>query len=307
MVRGIHGEKLIATRKNEKLPQDDIQRLELAVEKYDEWIVMLADTTADTVEDLIVKMIELLNRYKLFIDVDIIFDSPDNFLYRQKGQLKLDNTIIEEFLPIFVKKCIEKELGKCEFTISAQTKIYSSIYFDSNLSTPSKGGGMIIKSKDQDFSISRPLFIRSSFSSDLNSDDSCTINTSLGYVMAELKTNLDKTMFQEASATAHDIKLAVQGAKYFLLCDYLDMTPISTSTTDIDEILIIRKAKRMNSNIRDKFSTFEGRKSNRKYYLEYLQDNPYSVEILTRFVNYILKFVSNEDVIEEDVLQKGYF
>ena len=41
----------------------------------------------------------------------------------------------------------------------------------------------------------------------------------LGYVMAELKTNLDKTMYQEASATAHDIKLAVTGAKYYLLCD----------------------------------------------------------------------------------------
>ena len=39
---------------------------------------------------------------KYYIDVDLIFDSPEDFLYRQKGQLKLDNTVIEEFLPIFV-------------------------------------------------------------------------------------------------------------------------------------------------------------------------------------------------------------
>lgn len=76
--------------------------------------------------------------------------------------------------------------------------------------------------------------------------------------MTELKTNLDKTMYQEASATAHDIKLAVTGAKYYLLCDFLDMTPISTATTDIDEILIVRKAKRINSNIRKEFSTYAG-------------------------------------------------
>ena len=42
---------------------------------------------------------EATNRYKAFVEMDLIFDSPDDFLYRQKGQLKLDNTILEEFLP----------------------------------------------------------------------------------------------------------------------------------------------------------------------------------------------------------------
>lgn len=31
--------------------------------------------------------------------LDLIFDNLSDFLYRQKGQLKLDNSIIEEFLP----------------------------------------------------------------------------------------------------------------------------------------------------------------------------------------------------------------
>lgn len=66
-------------------------------------------------------------------------------------------------------------------------------------------------------------------------------------MLAELKTNLDKTMFQEASATAHDVKQAVPDAKYYLLCDFFDMTPISTATTDIDDILITRKAKHLSA------------------------------------------------------------
>lgn len=105
--------------------------------------------------------------------------------------------------------------------------------------------------------------------------------------MAELKTNLDKTMYQEASATAHDIKLAVTGAKYYLLCDFLDMTPISTATTDIDEILIVRKAKRISSNVRKEFSTFAGRQANREWYTEYLTNNPYSASVFKRFVDHI--------------------
>ncbi|WP_293152061.1 hypothetical protein [Okeania sp. SIO2C9] len=39
------------------------------------------------------------NKYKRFIELDLIFDSSENFFYRQKWQLKLDNTILEEFLP----------------------------------------------------------------------------------------------------------------------------------------------------------------------------------------------------------------
>ena len=53
-------------------------------------------------------------------------------------------------------------------------------------------------------------------------------------------------MFQEACATAHDVKAAVSGASYYLLCEWLDMTPLSTAPTDIDEILLLRKAKRIN-------------------------------------------------------------
>ena len=129
----------------------------------------------------------------------------------------------------------------------------------------------------------------------------------MGYILAELKTNLDKTMYQEASATAHDVKLAVTGAKYFLLCDFLDMTPISTATTDIDEILIVRKAKRISSNIRKNYSTYAGRQRNREWYVNYLTQNPYSADIFKRFANHIFSQMRNEDLIEESVLQLGYF
>lgn len=39
-------------------------------------------------------MVELLNEYRIYIDVDLVFDSQADFLYRQKGQLKLDNSVI---------------------------------------------------------------------------------------------------------------------------------------------------------------------------------------------------------------------
>jgi hypothetical protein len=52
------------------------------------------------------------------------------------------------------------------------------------------------------------------------------IESNLGYVCAECKTNLDKTMFQEAVATSRDLKIAVPNSLYFLICEFLDMTPL---------------------------------------------------------------------------------
>lgn len=307
MLRGVHGEKIVAARESDKLPFSDQKRLDEAITKYDQWVLDLNAANKETTEDLIEYMINLLNDYKLYIDVTLIFDSSEDFLYRQKGQLKLDNTVLEEFLPIFIKKCIEKEFGICEFSVNAQTSTFSSAYFVSSLSSPNIGGGLSIKTKDQDFSISRTLYIKSSYSSNFNSQETKEITTHIGYIMAEIKTNLDKTMYQEATATAHDVKQAVTGAKYFLLCDFLDMTPISTATTDIDEILIVRKAKRISSNIRKNFSTHIGRQQNRDWYIDYLKKNPYSKDVFKRFVNHIFSQIKNEDLIEENVLELGYF
>lgn len=289
------------------MPVKDVPRLEMALQRYDEWIEKLKGINAETVDELVEKLVTELNTYKNYIDINLIFDSEEDFLYRQKGQLKLDNTVIEEFMPIFVKKCVEKVEENCDIEISSQIPTFSSVYFASSLSNPNIGGGINIKTKDQDFSMSRKLYLQSSYDPQFNPEKTVKLETHLGYVLAEMKTNLDKTMFQEASATAHDIKQAVTGAKYYLLCDYLDMTPISTTTTDIDEILILRKAKRISSNIRKEFSTKIGREKWRPWYTEYLMNNPYSVDMFKRFINHIFSQMSNEELIEESVLEVGYF
>lgn len=284
-MRGTHGEKIVAAIESEKMPAVDVERLKEALKVYDKWVEKLNTVDAEALPELVVLLVDQLNQYKFYIDVDLIFDSPEDFLYRQKGQLKLDNTVIEEFLPIFVSRCINKKFGKCDMNIGSQTPTFSSAYFASSISSPEIGGGISIKTKDQDFSMSRPLYIMSSYDPNFSERQTARLTTYLGYILAELKTNLDKTMYQEASATAHDVKQAVTGAKYYLLCDYLDMTPISTATTDIDEILITRKAKRISSNIRKDYSTYAGRQKRRAEYVAYLKEHPYSADVFQRFID----------------------
>lgn len=114
-------------------------------------------------------------------------------------------------------------------------------------------------------------------------------------------------MFQEASATAHDLKSAAPGAKYFLLCEWLDMSPVSTAPTDIDEVLILRKAKRISSNVRNTFSSYTGRIEKMDWYRGFLLSNPFSHEVFERFINHIEGLLNNQDPVESNVLEDGYF
>ena len=92
-----------------------------------------------------------------------------------------------------------------------------------------------------------------------------------------------------------------------LLCEWLDMTPVSTAATDIDEVIILRKAKRLSSNIRKEFDTYLKRKARRAGYSKLLKTNCIDSEMMVRFLSHIKKLLHNEAPVERNVLQHGYF
>lgn len=296
-----HLDKLNAALQNNKMPEYEIPRLTEVVNRYNQWIDHMNQVEGSR-DNVVTELVGLFNDYKFYIDFDLIYCSENDFLYRQKGQLKLDNTVIEEFLPHLVFKAFPELQASFIF---GPTKCFSAAYFQSTLQHQADGGGLSIRTKDQDFAISRRLYIKSSHTPGFELFNS--VETYLGYVTAECKTNLDKTMFQEATATAHDVKSAAPGAKYFLLCDWLDMTPVSTAPTDIDEVLILRKAKRISSNVRSSFSTYAGRMEKHDWYRGFLLNSPFSVDVFQRFIGHIESLINNEDPVEANVLEDGFF
>jgi len=230
-----HYTKITACLNNPRLPESDRERLEEAIIKYRQWIIELESINSGQA-DAVEKLVSATNRYKRFIELDLIFDSSDNFLYRQKGQLKLDNTILEEFLP-------QHEL----------------------------------------------------------------IESHLGYVCAECKTNLDKTMFQEAVATSRDLKIAVPNSLYFLICEFIDMTPVSIISTQIDDVLIIRKTKRIPANLRQEYRSSKARQLHRQEYVDFLDASQYYPDVFQRMIDKIQTHIDNTNPSLENVLYQGYF
>ena len=295
-----HGDKLHALLENPKLPEEDRPRVQAALERYAQWAKDMADL-GDSASALS-QMVGALNKYKQNIELELIFDSNQNFLYRQKGQLKLDNTIIEEFLPVLVTSVLADQLQPYALDFGPTT-CFSALRFESSITAPGIGGGMRLREKAHDFAIGRPLFIQTSYHQDFR--DSVIAETHIAYIAAECKTNLDKTMFQEAAATASDVKTSVPGAKYYLLCEWLDMTPINTHTTAIDEILILRKAKRIAANIRGHFSTAAGRRRHRAQLQEHLEAHPLAEDTFRRFLQHIQRTIDAST--EDTILTRGYF
>lgn len=114
-------------------------------------------------------------------------------------------------------------------------------------------------------------------------------------------------MFQEANATAYDLKLALPNSRYFLLCEWLDMTPISTAATSIEEVIVLRKAKRLPANIRSRFATASGRVAARDAFERHLMENPFSPDAFKRFLFHVNLRLSHGDENEDAVLGRGWF
>lgn len=298
-----HGDKLRALVENDKLPPGDRSGVDAAIERYEAWTAE-NEVVEGTGRELVEPLVTSLNRYKTSIDLDFIFDSRSDFLHRQKGQLKLDNTILEEFLPrlvgrVFSGRFADRGLGL------GPTKGFSQLHFDSNLSNIVAGGGMTVRSKDHDFAVFRSLFIKTSHWKDFR--ESREEDTHLAYVAAEIKTNLDKTMFQEASATAYDLKLALPHSRYFLLCEWLDMEPVSTAVTAIEEVIVLRKARRLPANVRQRFSTATGRVENRNAFERHLAEHPFSQEAFHRFLDHVERLLDDGRENEQSILDRGWF
>ena len=296
-----HLDKLKALRANKRLPKADKHRVEEAIRHYHNWICELESVKRGQ-KDSVRRLVEAADRYKTFIDLDLIFDSPHDFLYRQKGQLKLDNTIIEEFLPHLLYRGLR--WPKDHFEMGPR-KTFAGLNFASSLANPGIAGCPRLTTKDQDFILGKRLYIKTSFDDKFH--DAELLESYLGYICAECKTNLDKTMFQEAVATSRNLKNAVPSSLYFLVCEFLDMTPISITSTYIDDILIIRKAKRISSNMRQEYRTAYERRIRRDEYIEFLEKSKYAVDVFQRMLEKIQQAIDDKAPETDKVLQQGHF
>jgi hypothetical protein len=295
LLAAIHKEKIIAAIENPKA-KDDIDLLQEALKGYEVWIKKLTSLKSQG-HERVHEMTALLNQYKDFLEVDLIAKKGSPFLKRQKGQLKLDNSVLEEFLIHLIQPSIIKNLPNFDLDAGPQTAFMSLAFRPSKIANLDKQPEVILKVKDQDFTIGKAIHYK------FSSDPGFTANKTVGgkfhlaVLSAECKVNYDKTMFQECAGTAARLKQGCPIAKYYALVEYLDMQPEDTRLTEIDNVFLLRKAKRL---------PFEKRSSIEEVVAQH-KNFPISADVITMFVTEIQNFIDSTWYDAEEALKRGAF
>jgi hypothetical protein len=290
-----HLDKLNASLANPKC-ESDWPLLEEAREHYDQWIADMENLTTEG-EERVREMVGLLNRYKHEFEVEMVTKRGSAFLRRQKGQLKLDNSILEEFLIHLVSPAIVKGVGETELAVGPQNAFMSLSFRPRQLGSLASRPEVVLKTKYQDFVIGSQMHYK--FSPDAQFESQRTAGGSfvLAVLAAEIKVNLDKTMFQEAAGTASRLKSGCPVAKYFVLVEYLDMQPEDTRLTDIDNVFLLRHAKRLPFDKRSVVEEVE--KQHREF--------PVDAGVVWRFVEEMQAFVDSVWYDPDEALERGSF
>lgn len=290
-----HREKLLAAINNPK-SNGDVALLKEALAAYDVWISKTNALTSIG-QTRINEMTALLNEYKDFLEVDLIATKGSDFLKRQKGQLKLDNSVLEEFLIYLVNPAILNNLPTFDLETGPQTAFMSLAFRPSAISNLNEKPEVILKVKDQDFTIGKAIHYKFSSDADFNSQKTVDGKFYLAVLAAECKINYDKTMFQECAGTAARLKQGCPIAKYYALVEYLDMQPEDTRLTEIDNVFLLRKAKRLPFEKRSVLSEVKAQH----------KDFPISAEVISMFVKEIQNFIDATWYDPDEALKRGSF
>lgn len=176
--------------------------------------------------------VSLLNKYKDFLDVQHYaeqFDSRSN----------LHSSVLEEFMYYLFRDMVSS-LSK--HALLGKSHTFKDIFFKADsyqdmLKQPST----FIEKKDHDFAIG--VSIDAKFRSKGQTTD-VTETWDLPAAAIECKTYLDKTMLQDASTAAEQLKHRTPSALYIVVAEWLKLTEaVNLRKFKIDQIYVLRKQK----------------------------------------------------------------
>lgn len=292
-----HLNKLVAAIGNPKASAPDRTLLKKIKVRHTKWVSELEETIdGEDPEARVIRQSQLLNDYKYFVEVECVARQGSAWLRRQKGQLKLDNSIIEEFLVHLVHPATLPGFDRLDELIVGPRQAFMSMSFaPESLGDLLDSPHVIIKQKDQDFAMGAELHYAIGSKPDLTNAE--TGSFVLAVLASECKVNLDKTMFQEAAGTATRLKQGCPMARYYLIAEFLDMTPEDPRLTDIDNVFLLRGCRRLNPAAR----------ADPEQIARTHSEFPIRSDVIWRFVQEMQTFVDAVWFDASDVLNRGSF
>lgn len=206
--------------------------------RYDKWksdneiLVGPTKTHSDEDDDCLKKRVELLNEYKEFLD-------QQHYAEKFDSRSNLHSSVLEEFLYYLFRDLVE---SISEHALIGKSHSFKDIFFRaSNYEDMVKKPNALIEIKDHDFSIgcsiTSEMLCKGSEEPEIHKWD-------IPAVAIECKTYLDKTMLQDVSTAAEQLKQKNPNAIYMVVAEWLKLTEsVNLKKYKIDQIYVLRKQK----------------------------------------------------------------
>lgn len=236
----VHGNNLEQKETHKTKYLDADSRLYLAEirARYDIWKAENEKLTGptkdeDDLDDLVVaERVALLNDYKEFLD-------QQHYAEKFDSRSNLHSSVLEEFL-YYLFRDLVKSIS--DNALIGKSHSFKDIFFRApNYKEMVKSPNALIEIKDHDFSIGCSI----SASMECKGAGSPEEHTwDIPAVAIECKTYLDKTMLQDVSTAAEQLKQKNPNAMYIVVAEWLKLTEsVNLKKYKIDQIYVLRKQK----------------------------------------------------------------
>lgn len=236
----VHGDNL-KQKENHATKYRDAESRQFLTEirqRYDRWridnenLIGPLANVSDGDSEIISSRVALLNEYKDFID-------QQHYAEKFDSRSNLHSSVLEEFMFYLFKDLVNSISA---FALIGKSHTFKDLFFRTDsfasmLASP----GIMVEKKDHDFAIGVKVNAIFKSAGQLQAQ---VENWDVPAVAIECKTYLDKTMLQDASTAAEQLKHRNPNAMYIVVAEWLKLTEsVNLRKYKIDQIYVLRKQK----------------------------------------------------------------
>lgn len=236
----IHGNNL-EQKENHQTKYNDAESKRFLAEirvKYDIWKAENEDlkgpiaTPADKDAEIITKRVQLLNDYKDFVD-------QQHYAEKFDSRSNLHSSILEEFM-FYLFRDLVYSISKN--ALIGKSHSFKDVFFRAgSFKDMVKSPCALFEVKDHDFAIGASVKATMLCKGETEAE---IYDWDIPAIAIECKTYLDKTMLQDVSTAAEQLKQKNPNAMYIVIAEWLKLTEsVNLKKYKIDQIYILRKQK----------------------------------------------------------------
>jgi Bpu10I restriction endonuclease len=236
----VHGNNLEQKETNKTKYNDSDSRQYLAEirVRYNQWkesnenlVGPLADSSGSDLE-ILTERVRLLNDYKDFLD-------QQHYAEKFDSRSNLHSSVLEEFMYYLFRDLVQ---GISENALIGKSHSFKDVFFRApSYKEMINKPHALVEKKDHDFAIG--VSIKASMQCH-GSETPEIHNWDIPAIAIECKTYLDKTMLQDVSTAADQLKQKNPNAMYIVIAEWLKLTEsVNLKKYKIDQIYVLRKQK----------------------------------------------------------------